>query len=754
MRAIVDAALARKRATMGILIVLLIAGYGAMVAIPKESEPDVQIPIVYVSMSQRGISPADSERLLVRPMENQLRSVEGVKKIDSTAYRGGGNVVLEFDAGHDIDAALDDVRIERDKIAPDLPEDADEPTVNEVNLSLFPVITVTLSSSLSDRAMRSLALDLKDSVEALPNVLEANIFGTLPEVVEVTLDPAKMESYGIEAGNVLRVISGNNVAISAGSLDTGAGRFAVEVPGLYENAEDVLALPLLANGDRLVTVGDIASVRATFREPESFARVNGQRAVSMEVSKRLGTNIIETIDQVKQTVERESGTWPPGVSFAYNSDRSVDIRNMLNDLGNTVITSILLVVIVLIAVLGLRTALLVGVAIPGSLLIAFLVLNSIGFTVNMVVLFALILSVGLLVDGSIVMTEFADRKMSEGKDAEEAFRLASHRMFWPITSSTATTLCAFLPLAFWPGVVGEFMKYLPITQIIVLTVALVMALIFLPTIGSIFGRRRRGADSTTARALAQGGNLEDVRGATRVYLGLLRRLIRRPYLVLLAALSLLIGAQVGYARYGQGVEFFPNVEPERAIVQIHAGGNLSAFERDRLVNEVENEVLTLAAERGEFYSLYTASRTSDDEEDIIGSITMEFTDWNLRRPAADILDDLRGRVSHLAGLRVEIEEEEGGPPGGAPIGVRLTSRSPDILPAAALKVEEAMRSVPGIVKIENNLPPAQLSLELEVDRLQAEKFGADLNLVGSYVEPLHRRAQGRQLQAGSYDRGN
>ena len=291
-----------------------------MVAIPKESEPDVQIPIVYVSMSQRGISPADSERLLVRPMENQLRSVEGrQEKSTPPPIAAAAMWCWSLMPGTTLMQRWDDVRIERDKIAPDLPEDADEPTVNEVNLSLFPVITVTLSSSLSDRAMRSLALDLKDSVEALPNVLEANIFGTLPEVVEVTLDPAKMESYGIEAGNVLRVISGNNVAISAGSLDTGAGRFAVEVPGLYENAEDVLALPLLANGDRLVTVGDIASVRATFREPESFARVNGQRAVSMEVSKRLGTNIIETIDQVKQTVERESGTWPPGVSFAYTA---------------------------------------------------------------------------------------------------------------------------------------------------------------------------------------------------------------------------------------------------------------------------------------------------------------------------------------------------------------------------------------------------------------------------------------------------
>ncbi|MGR4000223.1 MAG: efflux RND transporter permease subunit [Alphaproteobacteria bacterium] len=732
---LIDAAFLRKRTTLGLLLIFLISGFLAMLSIPRESEPDIQIPIVYVSMSQRGISPEDSERLLVRPVENKMRGVEGLKEMTSSAYSGGGFVQLEFIAGYDIDAALNDVRIARDEVSPDLPEEADEPTVNEVNLSLFPIITVTLSSGLPERVIRQVAVDLSDSLESLTNVLTADVFGTLPEQVEVIIDPIKLESYGLEAGTVLNSVASNNLVVTAGTLDAGAGRFAVRVPGLYRTYEEVVDLPLRVVGDRVVTLGDISVVRPTFREPDSFVRVNGRNSVSIEISKRLGTNIIETIDQVKEVVEQESEGWPPGVSYAFNSDSSVDIRGIISDLGNSVVASILLVVAVLIAIIGLRTALLVGFAIPASLLIAFMVISSLGFTLNIVVLFSLILSVGLLVDGSIVMTEFADRKMAEGYSSEEAFREASHRMFWPITSSTATTLCAFLPLAFWPGTVGEFMRFLPITQIIVLSAALFVALIFLPTIGSIFGKARADANIETARAMARGGDLSKVGGFTGLYIGVLRRLIRYPSLVVLVAILILVGSVMGYGRYGKGTEFFPETEADLAVLQVRAQGNFSAAERDKLVREVEAEILALASGRREMSTVYTVSRISGrNSDDIIGNITIEFVDSELRRPASVILEEIRSRTSHFAGVIVEPEVDQSGPSSGKPLVVRLTSTAPELLPGAALRVRGLMGEVEGVVSIEDSLPPPELGVELFVDRTAAERYGANLSLVGNYVE--------------------
>ena len=735
MRIVIDGALARKRSTIGLLVGLIIAGIASVIAIPKESNPDVQIPIVYVTVSQSGISPEDAERLLVKPMENRFQQIEGIKEMTASAYQGGGYVQMEFNAGYDIDKALDDAWVARDEVIPQLPDDADDPSVHEVNLSLFPIITITLSSQLPERVTRSIATNLSDSLEALPNVLSADVSGTLEEYVEVLLNPARMESYYINPEQVLSIVSRNNRIIRAGDIDTGAGRFTVQVPGVYTNSEDILNLPIRANGEQVVLLRDIAEVRPTFREASQFSRVNGKNGVAVEVSKRIGTNIIETIEGVKAVVEKESTTWPEGVSFAYSGDESVVIRNMLSDLGNTVIVSILLVVVILIAVIGPRSAALVGIAIPSSLLISFLVLNTIGFTVNIVVLFALILSVGLLVDGSIVMIEFADRKMSEGYVPQAAFRQAAHRMFWPITSSTATTLCAFLPLAFWPGVVGQFMRYLPITQIIVLTTALAMALIVLPTIGSLIGKRQPQANQTLAQAIAAGGNLDEVSGLAGLYLKLLRKVVRVPWLVLLVAATLLVSAIFAYNKLGKGLEFFPDIEPERMIVRIDARDNLSTTEADRLVREVENQVLSVGAEKHEFYSVHTVSSLGGRENpDNIGRIIIELSDLKVRRPATEIISEIRDRTRHLSGVRVRVQAEEGGPPAGEPVQVRLSSNDTAKLSAAAEQVSEIMQGLEGVINVRDSRTPPKLGVEVQVDRIQAEKLGANLSLVGSYVE--------------------
>ena len=481
---IIDAAVSRSRTTVAALALILVTGFAAYVQIPKEADPDISIPIVYVNLNHDGIGPEDAERLLARPMEIELRSIEGLKQLSSSAYQGGAYLLLEFDAGFDADQALLDVREQVDKVKPELPEDTDEPNVVEINLSEFPVIVVTLGGDVPERTLLGIARGLEDRLEAIPSVLTAEIGGDRKEVVEIVIDPMLMESYGVDAGEMLRSVARSNTLIAAGQIDTGRGRFAVKVPGLFESVRDVLDMPIKVSGDSAIALKDVAVVRRTLKDRVTVARVNGKPALTLEVSKRIGENVIETTNAVRNAVEAERVHWPAGVEVLFSQDRSGDIRTMLNDLQNNVTSAILLVMVIVVAALGLRSGFLVGLAIPGSFLAGILVLATLGLTVNIVVLFSLILAVGMLVDGAIVVTEYADRKLREGELPRNAYVLAARRMSWPIVASTATTLAAFAPLLFWPGIVGEFMKYLPITLLATLSASLLMALVFLPVLGT------------------------------------------------------------------------------------------------------------------------------------------------------------------------------------------------------------------------------------------------------------------------------
>ena len=738
MNVLIDAALHHSRTVIATLVLLLIAGSITYFEIPKESDPDINIPIIYVQATHEGISPEDSERLIIRPLEQQLRSIEGVKEMRSTGYEGGAYVILEFDAGFDVKKAMDDVREKVDLAKPDLPEETDEPSVHEVNFSLFPVIVINLSGDVPERVLLKLARDLRDDIENIPSVLKAQIAGDREEMVEAIIDPVKLESYGISPRGVTSVMSGNNLLIAAGAQDTGEGRFSVKVPGVFENVDDILNMPVVVNGDATVRVRDIAEVRKTFKDPTGFARISGKRAIALEVSKRTGENIIETIGKVRAVVAEETANWPEdlrkAVTVSFSQDKSDSIRNILQDLQNNVLSAILLVMIVIVAFLGLRTAGLVGVSIPGSFLTGILVIAILGLTLNIVVLFSLILAVGMLVDGAIVVTEYADRKMTEGESRLTAYGLAAKRMAWPIISSTATTLAAFLPLLFWPGVVGEFMKFLPITLLATLAASLVMALIFVPTLGSLFGRPGSiDAKSHAAIVAGETGDFSNVHGFTGWYVRTLRRALRHPGKVLLASVAVLIGVQYYYANHGNGLEFFPEIEPDNAIIQVRARGNLSVWERDKLMREVENRILDMT----EFKTIYERTgknERSEEAEDIIGTISLEFIDWNKRRPAKEIFEDIRHRTADLAGVIIDVRKQEQGPPVGKPIQIQLSSRNSDLLIPTVKRIREGLAEIGGLENIEDSRPLPGIDWEIKVDRAQAAKFGADVALIGQAVQ--------------------
>ena len=716
---IVEAAIRNSRLTISVLIFLMLAGALAYQSIPKEAEPDIQIPIIYVSMSYQGISPEDSERLLLRPMETSLKSISGIKKMTSTAYQGGGNVLIEFQAGADLAKALDDVRTKVDQARPDLPSGVDEPTVNEVNISEFPVLVVTLSGDVTERALARTGRELRDRIEEVPGVLDAALRGVRDDRVEVVIDPVKLSSYGLRPDSLIAGFNANNQLVAAGSLEGAEGSYAIKVPSLIETPEDVANLPILSNGTAIVRARDIASVRATFKDAETITRLDGNPAVAIEVSKRTGANLIETVDAVKAVTNAFGKRLPEGTVVSFSQDKSTSIRQLLTDLQNSVLTAVVLVFIVILFALSGRASMLIGLAIPASFLMGILVLSLAGLTVNIVVLFSLILAVGMLVDDAIIVTEYAERRMSEGMDKREAFALASHRMSGPVIAATLTRVAAFSPLLFWPGIVGEFMKYLPITLIATLSASMLYALIFTPTLGAIFSGRAEKQEKPR----------------DGLYMRLVRRAIRHPFLVITLAVGALVAVPVAYGKFGNGVEFFPNVEPEYGLLYVHARGNLSIDEMDALVRQAENRILGWPGIK----TVYTRSGEAggagnDVAPDVVGVIQYEFVDWRERKPANAILADLREEMKGIPGADIEVSVPQAGPPTGKAIQIQLSADDPSGLKDMALKVAGELEKMPDVINIDNGLPPPGVDWELEIDRAAAARYAVSPSAAGAVVQ--------------------
>ena len=807
---IIDYAISHSRVIIGFLVFILIAGTISYITIPKEATPDVNIPFIYISLSQKGISPDDSERLLVKPIEDEVKTVEGVKEVRSTAYSGGGNVLLEFNPGFDADKAMDDIREKVDRAKGDLPSEADDPTVNEVNVSAFPILLISLSGDLPDRTLQDLAERLQDEIETIPSILEAKIGGKRKEQVDVIVDVRAIEGYDINLSTLISIVNQNNMMVSAGEQDTGDGSFSIKVPGLYENIEDVLDTPIKTFGDSVITFRDIAKVKRTFEDRKSFARVNGKNSVTIEVSKRVGENIIETVDVVKSIVNDAQKTFPKNIKISFSQDSSKYIKDMLSSLQNNVIAAIILVLIIILGALGVRSGFLVGVSIPGAFLSGVLALSLMGFTVNIVVLFALILSVGLLVDGAIVVVEYADRKINEGLSITESYASASKKMALPIIASTATTLAAFLPLIFWPGLAGEFMKYLPITLICVLTSSLFMALLFVPVVGSssssiikillqiilpliaalvafnlikfgkgyisgfgsikivftilnyllpliifilvsikiipIINRISNSLNSPvkkiskTAKVLSSDSKISplELSGFTGFYAKLINKLLSHPAKVIISAILILISIQFLYSRIGSGVEFFPEVEPDLSKIVIYARGNLSVEEKNDYVTRVENIILDIQKSNNEFKNIYSisgnVSEQSEDSEDYIGSVSLEYVDLIKRRPSKIILKEILEKTQTINGIKVETREQEAGPPIGKPINIKLTSQDKNLLFLEASRLKKFMDNYPGLVNVEANLPAPGIEWEIKVNRKQASKFGANISSIGNVIK--------------------
>ena len=743
MNAALAAILSRPRAVLSMLVVMLLAGIWSFINIPKEADPDIQIPVVYISVPLPGISPEDSERLLVKPVEEKLRGLDGVKEMTGIASESHGGILVQFETEVDIDQAILDVREKVDLAKSELPADAEEPTINEINFSLAPTIVVALSGTVPERTLFKHARELQDAIEGINTVLEAKLSGQREELLEVVVDPVKLEAYGVTQQELLNSASLNNRLVAAGAVNSKAGKFNVKIPGLFENAADVFNLVVKSSGGTTITLGQVAQIKRNFKDRERYAEFNGKPTIAIEVVKRLGSNILVNNDEVKRVIGEVTADWSDAIKVETTLDKSRLIADILGSLTSSILLAILLVMTLVVAALGLRSGLMVGLAIPTSFMIGFLFFGFLGYTVNIMLMFGLVLTVGMLVDGAIVMIEYADRKMAEGLPKQEAYVAAAQRMFWPIVSSTATTLAAFLPMLLWPGVAGEFMGYLPLTVIVVLSASLITALIFLPAVGTIFGKAGTTDKNNAARLAADGeGDLLTMPGLTGKYIRFLNAALRHPAKVLVVILLVMGGIVAAYAAKPTGVEFFVETEPEVAIVYVRARGNLSNEQKLTIVRKaydrlnghpaIDNLTTYAGSETGGNAGL---GASQDVPPDVVGQVQIELKPVGERDDWVAVKKQLTEAVQGIPGTVIEVRELAGGPQSGKDIRLQVQSENRDDAIEAVRRIRAYMETtMTGLIDIDDDLPLPGYEVQLKVDREEAGRFGASVAAAGSLVQ--------------------
>lgn len=724
MNAIIAGVFSRNRAAMLLLALLFVMGSLAYSTIPKEAAPEIDIPVFIVMVSYPGISTQDSARLLVEPLERKLQSLDGLDTLTAQAGEGFAMLQLKFSAGFDNDKALRDLQDETEKAEQDLPSGANKPTIQEIDLSLFPILTVALSGNIPERDLIVLARDLKDKLETISGVLEVDMSGDREDLLEIVIEPLAMQSYNISLAQVSQAISNNNLLITAGAMDTGAGRISVAIPGTIESIVDVLEMPVKVADDHVVRVSDVADVRRTFKDSVSYARIDGQPSIALDIKKLSSANVIDVVERVQALVEDERLDWPVTVNVAYMQNQADDIKQLLGDLENNVILAIILVTLTVVLALGIKASLLVALAIPGSFLGGILALQMLGITLNIVVLFALILVIGMLVDGAIVVVELAERLRQQGVERQAAYLQASQRMAWPIIASTMTTLAVFVPLLFWPGVAGQFMFYLPTTVIITLLISLLMALLFVPIIGSLIKGDLSTSEGSTDRIEPTPSRLQ----------GLVGYMVDKPLLALLVSLFALLFSFFLYGQLGKGITFFPEVEADRVQIQVQADGNLSVAESDDLIKLVEKKIVSIAG----IERIYARTIGSVEERlkanldsEIIGTIQIDLVDWRERGSASDIVNQIRIESSKIPGIGLNVQKQQGGPSASQPVKIEVSAKDRSLLPDAVHKLQELMQASDDFTNITSNLATPKPQILIDVNREKAAQYGVNVAELGS-----------------------
>jgi len=722
------------------MLLILVAGAMSRVSMPVEMAPNVTLPVVMVMVRHDGISPEDGARLLVRPIEKELKTLDGIEEIKATARESMVIVTAEFESSENIKNAVADVREAVDRAKAEFPLDTKEPIVNELSPSPEPTIIITFSGeNVTERELYSATKYYQRQLEMLPNVLTAGISGHRDEVVDVVIDPSRLEQYGLRIDEIIQAVRVNNLLIPAGEMDAAQGRFGIKVPALIETAADIRTLPIRNNSDGAITLGDVADVRRTFKDPNGYSILNGKKTIALDVRKRITANEIRTVEAVRETVAQSRDLFSADMEIGYTFDSSLMTNDMISELQGNIITAMCLVLILVVATLGVKSGLLVGFGIPFCLLGALIVVNSLGYSFNFMVMFGLLLSLGMLIDGAIVVVEFASTKAAAGLSTRDAYISAVQRMAVPVIASTGTTLAAFLPLLFWPGVSGDFMSYLPITVFAVLGWSLMYALIFAPTLGIALARRRGKRKKLPEDHQSEESAKTLFQPLIDVYLKALNPIIKSPIKFILASMLVIVGIFFAYGKFNGGQDFFAQIESQYGMLEVRAQGNLSIDEQREItlkVHEIVSEIEGVNNLYGYSSNDSSVVYGTDVSRDQISSFLVELFPREQREKGSDVVfAAIRERMSGLPGIYATGQEMETGPPTGKDIQIQVSSSDRQALYKTVSKVRQWIDgNVEGIRNLQDTLPLAGIQWEVEVDRARAAMLGVNVADVGNMVQ--------------------
>lgn len=727
---ITNAAIQRRGTVYVLMFIAVVVGIYSYVTLPRESNPDITIPYVLVVTNYEGVASEDIESLITLPIERKLKGLKDVEEIRSVSAEGSSMITIEFHPDVDIDDALQWVRDKVDQAKGDLPNDLEEdPSILEINLSEFPILMVAISGDVGETVLKGVSEALEERIEEIPGVLDVVLTGARERQVRVEFDPDRLAAYRLSFAEILAAIQRENVNIPGGSIDLGEGKYLLRIPGEFTDPNQIDNLVMVTRDGRPIYYKDVATIDFSFEDRLSHARLGGMESISLAVKKRTGENIIAVADQVFALLQGARDLVPEGVSLEVTLNQSKDIRRMVNELENNILTGLILVVAVLFLFLGLRNSLFVALAIPFSMLLSFIVIQALGMTLNMVVLFSLILALGMLVDNAIVIVENVYRHMQEGKGRAAAARNAASEVGWPVISSTLTTLCAFFPMIFWPGIMGEFMKFLPITLIITLSASLFVALVINPVLCAGFMRLRP----------TELHPREDRSRLLRLYRKTLETALDHSLLVALVAFGLLIGITALYGKFGHGLEFMPDTEPNRAFVEIKAPEGTRLDSTDLLVRQVEKLALTerdirfVTGEAGVAPSGEAGAESGGQSH--MGKVSMEFVERAERHEPSDaVLERLRRALADFAGAEIKVEKEEHGPPTGPPINIEISGDNIETLQALVAQARKLIAEVPGLVDLKDDFARAKPEIQVLVDREKASLLNLSTSEISNMVK--------------------
>ncbi len=727
------------------VFIITVGGLIAYVGMPREAAPDITIPVVLVTTPYYGVSPSDIETLVTRPIEKELKDLKDVDEIRSTSAEGASIISVTFEPKVDLSEAIQKMREKVDKARPELPEDAEDPVLTEINFSEFPIMLVNIHGDADVLALKAIGEDLKDDIEKVPGVLSVVLAGGLEREVQVEADPKLLDHFGVSLGDILGALRRENVNLPGGSVDVGQMRYMVRVDGEFKDARGLSEIVIKDQEGQPIRIGDVAVINDGYKDRTSLSHFNGATSVSLSVQKRAGENLLRITDEVKVLVEAARAKAPKGVSFTVTADTSVMIRDMVSDLENNILTGLILVVGVLFFFMGgVRNSLFVASAIPLSMFISFLVLDAMGITLNMVVLFSLVLALGMLVDNAIVIVENIYRHASEGKGRVEASRDAVEEVGWPVITSTLTTVVAFAPMMLWPGITGEFMSFLPLTVVVVLVASLFVALIVNPVLCAGFLK------ASSVNAL-EGETVPDV-GVYRLYKRMLVWSMAHRWLVMAGSAAALIGTFVAYGLLGHGVEFFPETTPKRAFVKVRTPDGSS-------LNTTEAISMRLEAEIAEMDNIKTFVMNVGAGDPGMGAggqgqpnrslFTVDFNEPEDQSEDPRVtMEKVRAWARHQAGADFEVQKEAMGPPGGKPINIEIVGEDYHVLGQLAQEVRTKIKDVEGITDLKDDYVAVRPEIRVSVDRREAALMGVGTFLIADTVRSAINGALATRLRDG------